>query len=86
MTDKTIRRGDLVMVVKPQICCGNTANIGYVFRVLDLRVGRSACVYCAKVETSMVVCDEPNGGFVPERLIKIDPPAVPIRRDDEVTA
>ena len=30
----TIRPGDLVMVVRPTLCCGSTRRIGHTFAVL----------------------------------------------------
>lgn len=45
MNDKPIAVGDLVVVVRPRGCCGNTDAIGEVYRVSRL-FDRSKCACC----------------------------------------
>lgn len=50
MSDE-IKPGDLVMVVKPMPCCGNTKTNGYMFHVQKIISDRGYCVHCnAKFE------------------------------------
>lgn len=82
-----IKKGDLVMVVKPSYCCNNYKSVGMVFIV----VGKDMCVrtQCAGCGIVKLVTDHLalNDGELCEasRLKKIDPPAegeydrVPVR-------
>jgi hypothetical protein len=79
-----IKVGDLVMVVKPTVCCGESSSIGLIFTFKNKppleRMVR--CIYCKNRRNSA------NDVFVDDRysieisrLIKIDPPAL----QDETT-
>lgn len=74
-----IKPGDLVMVVKPIICCGNTSSIGYVFNPVKVEMtGRfGVCEHCGAISNPSI-CAHDSGGFAYDlpRLIKIDPPPI----------
>ena len=86
MSDRPIKAGDLVMVVKALPCCGSAAAVGTIFKVESFG-GRGRCVYCKAVR--IVTTARRENGFVYElsRLIRIDPPAtgdsLPTRKDIE---
>lgn len=86
----SIKSGDLVMVVKPALCCGSAGNIGRIFTVLEISHFEGRCIYCGHVSTEARVMLSENGGIRLGRLKKIDPPAdgdsLPTRKDIEVTA
>lgn len=44
-----IKKGDLVMVVKPSECCGSDESIGVMFVVSEVKTTKSRCIYCRKV-------------------------------------
>lgn len=85
-----IKAGDLVMVVKPAPCCGDSRAIGCIRVVLGIERSAWECSECggATVETCAVLGDEV--GCELSRLKKIDPPAdgdsLPTRKDLEVVA
>ena len=92
MSDKTIRVGDLVMVVKPRQC-GCDSTLGHVFRVRHIRPGDyPTCATCGKYNGSdgVPIAEWDDGSGVSElsRLIKIDPPALPesVTTDEVITA
>lgn len=84
-----IKKGDLVMVVRPKRCCGDGSSLGIVGVVLDMIPG-SSCCGCGNVRRGLVA--HISGGLYgdPENLKKIDPPAdgdsLPTRKDLEVAA
>ena len=86
-----IKVGDLVMIVKPTVCCGYAGRIGRVFRAGRFNTKSAKCSLCGARATSFVgVLNPESGKFVDVvRLIKIDPPAegdsLPTRADLEVT-
>lgn len=85
-----IKKGDLVMVVKPTPCCGDVTILGSVFTAGGPRKKLSFCAYCGH-GYEMASVEHPEGGRVLiHRLKKIDPPAdgdsLPTRADIEVTA
>jgi hypothetical protein len=82
-----IKAGDLVMVVKAQPCCGSPMGLGLFFTVSSVESFPNMCLCCAKTTVSVVVCPDPRGGYPIQRLIKIDPPALPesIERKKELT-
>lgn len=88
-----IKAGDLVMVVKPTVCCGNYKNMGRVFVVTRLAGGFGLCGLCNRsiddidALTPFVGKHGHNLWFSASRLIKIDPPALPesIEREQETT-
>jgi hypothetical protein len=83
-----IKVGDLVMVVKPQPCCGRTEFIGTTFEVTEIRNGMGECFYCKQRYRSIGASRLNSGGFFDvHRLIKIDPPALPesLEREKELS-
>ena len=76
LTDATkIQVGDLVQVVRPAICCGNTSSLGVTYRVVSINSALSyRCVYCGsdgKIET---IADKAHAyGCVVSRLKRIPP-------------
>lgn len=68
-----IQVGDLVMVVKPKICCGLSGGIGKIFRVSGF-FPHSRCGSCGKtIEQKFALLNgEFSGAFV-VRLKKIPP-------------
>ena len=88
-----IKPGDLVLVVRPNACCGSTTSIGTVGTVES---NPSWGIYaecdcygavCWRVENFRTI---DGGAYHIDTLQKIDPPAegdsVPTRREIEVTA
>lgn len=65
--------GDLVMVVKPTLCCGNTKKIGTSFVVSELSDRLGSCPYCGHISDEMAANDGVFANFITRRLIKIDP-------------
>lgn len=87
----SIQKGDLVMVVKPTVCCENTNAIGIMFIAIPETKRGLRCVYCAtRTTTGFFINDATGHGFLSLRLTKIDPPAegdsLPTRADIEVPA
>lgn len=92
---KPISVGDLVMVVKPTLCCGKAGVIGKVFKVTEVFISRfNQCNICRRIFKDVKVAVDssrfalPSGGggsFQLSRLIRIDPPAtgdsLPTRKD-----
>lgn len=85
-----IKAGDLVMVVRPQPCCGDASAIGEVFVVRDV-AGADADVHCCECgedlnDSIALMGDEI--GHVFSVLIRIDPPALPedMQQPEELTA
>ena len=73
MSDRPISVGDLVQVVKPRLCCGNSSAIGRVFVVGRISMGCycSTCGFtpplpCASVQDGVGKCEV-------ERLKRIPP-------------
>lgn len=85
-----IKKGDLVMVVKPSPCCGNTSAIGRVFRVLEERIsGKGMCIHCYSISTGdRALIGDINRYVLFTRLIKIDPPedSAAMERESEMVA
>lgn len=74
----TFKKGDLVMVVKPSLCCKSTKAIGQIHTVGDQVLIKpiSTCVYChhRTLPASQVLLS--CGRTIEKsRLIKIDQPA-----------
>lgn len=75
MSDKTIKRGDLVMIVRPKPCCGYSGTLGQSFEVLALKNDDGRCFHCG-LEYSVYCAQRSENDWVPvSRLIKINPPA-----------
>lgn len=83
-----IKAGDLVMVVRPTPCCGNTGGMGTVYRAAEVSAVESYCDWCGKDWSGVVVWHEDDSGCDVSRLIRIDPPALPesVETEREVTA
>lgn len=88
----SIKAGDLVMVVRPSTCCGDSSGMGEIFqaRAAEIRA-RGKCMVCQSVITDYFgVQKEGRRWFQAGRLKKIDPPAdgdsLPTRKDLEVPA
>ena len=85
----SIKKGDLVMVVKPTECCGSTKSLGHIFTVTSVRVVTSVCGVCGDSAADINCEDSDRTGCLPSRLKKIDPPStgeldgVPVRKDVE---
>ena len=68
-----IKVGDLVIVVKPRICCGEPTALGAVFKVTSFRLSSGHCKYC---KTRIIGATQAVGWNKPiriERLRRIDP-------------
>ena len=66
-----IKVGDLVAVVKPSVCCGNTNRVGYVFAVRKIDPAPGWCLYCHSTLPSEYGSDE--GWYSGTRLKRIPP-------------
>ena len=71
-----IKRGDLVMCVKPTGCCGGTELLGSVFTVIKIESGLGWCENCGKKFESKDAEVLPECFLPVSRLIRIDPPAL----------
>lgn len=83
-----IKKGDLVIVIKPTLCCGSGHALGEVFEVDWLGVAGGGCVICGD-STPLEAASAPgetDTACALARLKKIDPPAageydrVPVRK------
>lgn len=89
MSDETIRKGDLCVVILPMPCCGNTDSLGMTFtansgeEVRDLYYG---C--CGGDGVHTVVQVDADSCFPRSILKKIRPLAKPatVQSDEEITA
>lgn len=71
-----IKRGDLVMVVKPSECCGQTGTIGAIYVAGDSYVQKVVCRKCGFKDNDSMRTDIGNdSAYLTSRLRKIDPPA-----------
>jgi len=71
-----IGAGDLVVVVKPTLCCANPAVLGKVFKVQKVRHSvELTCIFCRRVHRSVTAADLPGTRRSVEvsRLRKIPP-------------
>lgn len=76
-----IKVGDLVMVIRPTPCCGNSRSIGTVGTVKKVYHGALAqCYYCKSLLRAEADAMIEGYGYDISRLKKIDPPAL----DEEV--
>lgn len=82
-----IKKGDLVMVARGQLCCGGTgASTGKIFRVSRLTRANLQCAHCASFKPGVFAVISAAGAYDIARLKKIDPPAtgeydrVPVRK------
>lgn len=83
-----IKAGDLVMVVRPTLCCGHPGQIGTVFvaESVEMACGESEC--CGDPTPIMCASIDSEYGYDLRGLIRIDPPALPesVETDREVVA
>lgn len=88
--NNSIKAGDLVMIVKPCCYCGDSQDIGLIFRVDKLYLSHSpAC--CCEHPTQLELCakaDSVSYGYSVDMLKRIDPLREPesIDTHDEVPA
>lgn len=54
MRDNTIRKGDLVAVVRPTPCCGNSESVGMVYLVTGVTTGEAVCFHCHSLNCAPV--------------------------------
>lgn len=80
----SIKVGDLVMVVKPAPCCGCPGGIGDIFIAEKVEKDFCICPECGKKIETIFALDAAHGEWAEiERLIKIDPPALPESQERE---
>jgi hypothetical protein len=72
---KQIGKGDLVMVVRPNPCCGRGKTLGKVFVVQEIRTVELKCNGCGRRHPQTVAVYKPYRGLPLPQLKKIDPPA-----------
>lgn len=76
MTNETIRPGDLVMVVRPTVCCWNSSAVGKIFTVREISEGMGICVWCLhKANKKQAHTGNGNTAYILSRLKKINPPS-----------
>ena len=87
-----IKPGDLVMVVKPNKCCGDAKSVGRDFTVGAITLhARCECPNCWGFGRGTFIEDagKPRTGELLSQVVKIDPPAegdsLPTRQDMEIT-
>lgn len=87
-----IKKGDLVMTIRPLRCCGG-GSLGLILSVTGMpHKIKGRCVYCHAIyDTVAVAVNGEHSNEVPTyRIKKIDPPAegdsLPTRRDLMVPA
>jgi hypothetical protein len=71
-----IKVNDLVMVVRPTPCCGDTDGLGTPFTVRNVIYSDCTCTECQDYSTGMWLVEyEPGNWLGACQVIKIDPPA-----------
>lgn len=72
-----IRSGDVVMIVKPTLCCGQSTVVGMMFLVGEVGEWPGSCCHCA-CELEGVVRATGLGSHAIEisRLVRVDPKGV----------
>ena len=87
--DETIRPGDLVMVVRPRLCCGNTEGIGKIYVAQDVGKRLLVCGSCKSRGWEIIATFNSTATFgaLPSRLKKIHPPSIDdaVERTEELT-
>jgi hypothetical protein len=70
-----IEAGDLVMVVKPTICCGR-AKFGATFTAGPIRMSTdpSGCGWCRAANPATMITELPDGKVIPLWRLKRIPP------------
>lgn len=74
----TFKKGDLVMVAKPGVCCGGTEDIGRVYMVSGVESGEGwMCAGCGNEDEEAVqALENENSAYDTRCLIKLDHPGV----------
>ena len=87
--DEIIRAGDLVMVVRPRLCCGNTEGIGKIYVAQDVGKYLLVCGSCKSRGWEIIATLGAAAvrGAVLARLKKIHPPSIDdaVERTEELT-
>lgn len=87
--DETIRAGDLVMIVRPRLCCGNTEGIGKIYVAQYVGKRFLLCPSCKSRSWKIIAAIDSAATFgaSPRRLKKIHPPAIDdaVERTEELT-
>lgn len=68
-----IKAGDLVMVVKPQPCCGDARCVGTIYRVVSVEVMKGWCLMCGRSLDALFARESPAFGCYVGVLKRIDP-------------
>jgi len=73
MKDRPIQVGDLVMVVKPTVCCKSEIGIGMIFKVAAIARSFAHCITCGYVHPTeeLRAYDENACGALLQRLKRI---------------
>ena len=85
MKDEPISAGDLVMVIKPTICCGYGGDMGRPFTVLAIagaEYGPSTCNQCGQ-ESNTVDAQEVDHCWHDIRTLKKMPPQTELESVDQ---
>lgn len=71
-----IKKGDLVVIVKPTPCCGYDGRMGRVFQVHDVKDRMAKCTNCNQILLTTARAFALHGGtYALSRLKKLNPPA-----------
>lgn len=71
---QNIKPGDLVMVIRPTLCCGRTVGLGTVHTVLAVHPRtRYVCGHCGVGGVTHAIECAPGYGYQPGRLMRIAP-------------
>ena len=83
-----IKVGDLVVVIKPQPCCGRTDSIGYIFVVAGLDSEPGGCSACGEELAALGLLDPADGMYVMASRCIVIPPLPEledIKHEEEIT-
>jgi hypothetical protein len=80
-----IKTGDLVQVIRPVRCCGDSTHLGEIFSVLSLSTKRMLCNACLKPADITIACSTSDNsmGFAIYTLKRL-PPLDELERDQIV--
>ena len=77
MSDRPIQVGDLVQVIKPLFCCGDTSHCGRIFKVIvfNTDLADTACQLCGGTAnpTANALFSGATIGYDVRRLKRIPP-------------
>jgi hypothetical protein len=71
-----IKPNDLVMVVRPQPCCGDASGLGFVYAVDFIHSGDVTCTACRRHSLSDSAFPSRGYGYLTSVLKRLDPPAL----------